>query len=110
MTMITRELEWWPTGATEPRPIRVSLGLPEPHPTLGGYQCTLTVEGFDELEGFGGRRSTAFHDAEGMLALTHALNSLPHMIEHLVRKAGGGRITSRLRVLDDMDLLFEAER
>jgi hypothetical protein len=110
MTMITRELEWWPTGATEPRTIRVNVSLPEPHPTLGGYQCTLTIEGFSELEGFGERRSGTFHDTEGMLALTHALNNVPQVIEYLVRKAGGGRVTSRLRSLDDIDFLLEAER
>lgn len=110
LRMITRELQWWPTGATEPRTIHVSVGLPEPHPTLDGYQCTLTIEGFSELEGFGERRSTTFHDTDGMLALTQTLNSLPHVIEYLVRKAGGGRITSRLRFLEDDDLLLEAER
>lgn len=102
MTMITRELEWWPIGATKPRTIRVSVGLPEPHPSLG-YQCTLTLDGFAE------RHSTVFHDTEGMLALTYTLNILPHVIEHLVRAAGGGRVTSRLRVLEDVDML-EAER
>lgn len=110
MTMITRELQWVPTGATEPRTIRVSIGLPEPHPTLRGYQCTFTVEGFDELEGFREHNSSVFHDTEGMLALTQALDNVPHVIEYLVRKAGGGRITSRLRSLDDIDLLLEAER
>ena len=100
--MITRDLEWWPAGATEPRIIRVSVGLPEPHPSLG-YQCTLTLDGFAE------RHSAVFYDTEGMLALTYTLNILPHVIEHLGRAAGGGRVTSRLRILEDVDLL-EAER
>jgi hypothetical protein len=94
-TMITRELQWLPAEATELSTIRVSVGLPEPHPTLGGYECTLTVEGFGETQ------STAFHDGDGMLALTYTLNMVPHVIERLVEKAGGGRVTSRLRVLEE---------
>lgn len=43
--MITRELMWLPSGAKEPRSLRVSVSLPEPHPTLGGYQCVLSVDG-----------------------------------------------------------------
>jgi hypothetical protein len=103
MTMIMRELQWWPTGAPEPRKIRVSVGLPEPHPSLG-YECTLTIEGFAE------RLSTAFHNTEGMLALTYALNILPHVIEYRVRAAGGGRVTPPLRVLEDQDVPEDMER
>lgn len=102
--MIKREVEWWPTGATEPRTICVSVGLPEPHASLGGYQCTLTIEGFGESA------STTFHDSEGMIALTNALNMVPHVIEHCVRAAGGGRITSRLRSLEDQDVPEDLER
>jgi hypothetical protein len=103
-TMMARELQWLPAGATELRTVRVSVGLPEPHPTLGGYQCTLTVEGFGEAH------STAFQDADGTLALTYTLNMVPHVIEHLVEKAGGGRVISRLRVLEDEESALEAER
>jgi hypothetical protein len=102
MTMITREIQWWPAGETAPRTIRASVSLPEPHPSLG-YQCTLTVEGFAE------RHSTAFHDVEGMPALTYTLNMVPHVLEHLVRASGGGRIAPRLGRMDDLDLL-ESER
>lgn len=102
--MLTREIEWWPTGATKPQTVRVSIGLPEPHPTLGGYECKVTVDGFGQ--GY----STSFHDAEGMIALTSALNMVPDAIEYNVQKAGGGRITSRLRLIEDQDAPEEEAR
>lgn len=49
--MFTRELEYWPPGATEPRPVRVIVSLPlQDVPTVDGmdWSCTVTIEGFDE--------------------------------------------------------------
>jgi hypothetical protein len=100
--MITREVQWWPPGATEPRLIRASVGLPEPHPTLG-YQCTATIEGFAQSG------SAMSYDTEPMLALTHALNMLPEVIEYRVRAEGGGRITPDLRMFADDDVLEVVE-
>jgi hypothetical protein len=98
---ITRELQWMPDGATTPRTIRVSVGLPEPHPELRGFQCTVDLEGFEELMREGERASSTFHNEDGMLALTAALNMVPHVIEYCIRKAGGGRPLAPLRLLED---------
>ncbi len=106
MTTITRELQWLPAGATKARTIRVSVTLPEPHPSLG-YQCTLMVDGFDWSEPH--PRPGTFCNPEGMVALTSALNMVPHVIEYHVRRAGGGRITPNLGDPDDLHLL-EADR
>jgi hypothetical protein len=80
----------------------MSVGLPEPHPTLG-YQCTATIEGFSQ------HGSTTFSATEGWVALTYTLNMLPEAVEYLVRAEGGGRITPVLRTFADDDVLEVAE-
>lgn len=105
MTTITRELQWFPPGATQARTLRVSVTLPEPHPSLG-YQCTLTVDGFDWQEP---HPPGTFCDHDGMVALTSALNMVPHVIGYHVRRAGGGRVTPDIGGENDLDLL-EADR
>lgn len=49
--MFTRELEYWPPGATEPRPIHVIVSTPLQNvPTVDDmdWSCTVSIEGFDE--------------------------------------------------------------
>jgi hypothetical protein len=49
--MFQRELEYWPPGATRPRPIRVIVGVPVQNvPTVDemDWSCNVTIEGFDE--------------------------------------------------------------
>lgn len=105
MTTISREVKWWPVGATEPRTLKAIVTLPVPHPSLG-YQCTLRVEGFDFPAD---ARLGSFCHSEGMTALAEALNMVPHVLAYHVRRAGGGEVTPELFPGPDLDLL-EAER
>lgn len=114
---ITREIQWIPKGANEPRTFLVRVGLPVPDPELGGFVCTLQVEGegWDAVVGAAAaaaQRPGTFHNTHAMLALTAALNMVPEVIEYHVKKAGG-RVLSRLRghrELDDEDPPVEADR
>ena len=102
---ITREIQWIPKGASEPRTFLVRVGLPVPDPELGGFICTLRIEGdgWDALVGAAAaaaQRPGIFHDTHAMLALTLALNMVPEVIEYHVKKAGG-RVLSPLRFLEE---------
>ena len=49
--MFERELEYWPPGATDSRPIRVIVSAPIQNvPTVDDmdWSCTVSIEGFDE--------------------------------------------------------------
>lgn len=80
MNMV-RTLEYWPRGATESRPIRVSISVPEPHPRYD-WACTLTIDGFDEPY------TKTFSGADAIQALTLTCGIVPDVLRYLTRNGG----------------------
>src|SRR5689334_8873936 len=81
--MIERELQYWPPGAAEPRPIHVRIDTPVPWGE--DWVCTLTIEGFDTPY------SHKCPQVDSIGAVLEALSLAPIVARSLV--APGGRLT-----------------
>jgi hypothetical protein len=82
---MVRELAYWPPGATEPIPIRVSIGIPEQDADGTDWSCTLSIDGFDKP------CSMALPGTDAISALLRALSLAPHVLRS--RTPSGGRLT-----------------
>lgn len=82
--MIERELDYWAPEATGARPIRVHIGMPEPHPDHG-WQCTITIAGFEQPY------SRPLYESDAVGAMSTALAIAPFLLRTFV--AHGGRLT-----------------
>lgn len=97
--VMEREIEYWPPGATEPRTILVSIGMPvQDVPCVDGtdWSCTLTITGFDEPV------SIRFPGVDALHAFLTAVSFAP--LELRLRAPDG-----RLAWLDEADLGFATQ-
>src|SRR4051794_4573894 len=79
-----RELEYWAPGATEPRPIRIRFGAPEPHPRHD-WVCVITITGFEEPD------LTRLYGSDPVEAMARALAIAPSVLRTFGVR--GGRLT-----------------
>lgn len=80
---LERELEYWPPGKKTPIPVRLRIGLPEPHPSHG-WVSTITIEGFPSKP----LDVTAIYGVDPLQALSHAL-SIASVLLRLWSDRGG---------------------
>lgn len=85
-TTMDRLLEYWPPGATQSMPVRVRIGVPEPHPKYE-WESTLTIEGFPDKPPY----SKGMAGDDPLLALSYALAVAPLHLRLMMKR--GGRLT-----------------
>jgi hypothetical protein len=84
--MMERELEYWAPGATEPRPIRVTFGAPEPHPKYE-WSCSITITGFEKTY------TKQMYQVDPVGATIAAMAITPYLLRSFAGR--GGRLTFR---------------
>lgn len=92
-----RELQYWPPGAANARPIRVTISAPVPNAeTTGGgdWTCTLSIEGFDQPY------QRCFSNVDPLAAVLSAAAIAPYLLRTFTSRG------SRLTWLDSEDLGF----
>jgi hypothetical protein len=85
--VMERELEYWPPGALEARPIRVCIGFPVQDVQCAhgmAWSCTLTIDGFAQPY------RMSFPGIDAVAALVAALRLAPDVLEAMARP---GRVT-----------------
>lgn len=85
---LERELEYWPPGKTTPIPVRLKIGLPEPHPRHD-WVSVITIEGLPSKP----LDTTQVYGVDPLQALGHALSIASILLR--VWSDLGGRVTWR---------------